>query len=86
MRVTRVTRPTCEADSNWQVTQDKIDQAFAQFEAQYSVTSDNLIAEEVNEDETQKTIIRVWPTLEIAEQWVAAMTEIGVTSAQVDPE
>jgi hypothetical protein len=85
MRITRVTRPTCEADSVWQVTQNRIAQALSEFEETYGVT-DTLILEEVNADQTQKTIVRAWPTLEIAEKWIEAMTEIGVTSAEVDPE
>jgi hypothetical protein len=66
------------------------------FVSLHGISDDNLVSEDVNHETCLRTVVRTWPSLEIATAWVAASLETRswltdyypgtIISAQVDPE
>ena len=66
------------------------------FATRHSTSTDNLVNETVDHETCLRTVVRSWPSLDVATAWVAAslQTKLWLTndypgmiiSAQVDPE
>jgi len=62
----------------------------------HGISDDNLVSETVDHETCLRTVVRTWPSLEVATEWVAASLEARswltdsfpgtIISAQVDPE
>jgi len=58
------------------------------------ISSDNLVSEDINQDTSQRTVVRSWPDLDTATRWLEVVNTTPrvadypgiVISAQVDPE
>ena len=69
--------------------------ALNEFASQYNTSIDNLVSEDVNHETCLRTVVRSWPTVDVATAWVTASLNATwltdeypgvVLSAQVDPE
>jgi len=83
--------PEEEAQAKISVHQARTRNAFAQM----GITdpASTLVSETLNEDETQRTVVRQWPDLATAQQWIALTIDAcpdecctGSASAVVNPE
>ena len=66
-----------------------------EFASHYNTSIDNLVSEDVNHETCLRTVVRSWPTVDVATAWVTASLNATwltdeypgvVISAQVDPE
>lgn len=68
----------------------------SKFADRHSTSTDNLVRETVDHETCLRTVVRTWPSLEVATAWVAVSLQTNlwltndypgmVISAQVDPE